>query len=154
MNELRSAAIPTAEEAKGWIGERVTDIHGKPIGRLSEIWADPTTGQPAWLLIRFGGGADACTVVPLREASHGPRRVWVRLEREVIRNAPWVHQHSVLTPKAHADLARYYGLTKRSPEPTVRRQRETRRFAPRPAARTADGRAPAAVSAIAAGLVR
>ncbi len=88
MNELRSAAIPTAEEARGWIGERVTDIHGKPIGRLSEIWADPTTGEAAWLLVRFGGGADACTVVPLREASHGPRRVWVRLEREVIRSAP------------------------------------------------------------------
>ena len=140
MYELQSAATPTAAEAKHWIGKRVDDIHGKQIGRLSDIVEDPASGETIWMLIRYGPGGDACTLVPLREASRAPRRIWVRFSRDFVRNGPWIHRHTPMSARTGEEFARHYGLpvaagtsgvrpAPASEPPTSVRPR-TRRFAP------------------------
>jgi hypothetical protein len=134
MNELRSAATPDGQEAMRWIGMRVDDIHGKPIGRLSDVWNDPATNEPTWLLVRYGGGADACTLIPLREASRARKRVWVHFDRDFVRGGPWVHRHTKLSAKASAAFAAYYGLPVPASESKPRRGGGRFELRPRPVA--------------------
>lgn len=135
MYELRSAARPTTSDARGWIGKRVDDIHGKPIGRLSEVIADPSGGDLDWLLVRYGPGGDACTLIPLREAAQASRRIWVRFSKDFVRNGPWIHRHTPLSVRTGAEFARHYGLPVTSMAPAPKPKLRARRFAgPRPAA--------------------
>ena len=139
MYELRSAAKPTATDARRWIGKRIDDIHGKPIGRLSDVVEDPSTGEPIWMLVRYGPGGDACTLSPLREASPANRRVWVRYSRDFVRNGPWIHRHTPLSARTSAEFAHHYGLgpappaeptTSVRPRPGLEPRMLRRRFAP------------------------
>jgi hypothetical protein len=110
MRELQSTTAPTGAEARRWIGRRVDDIHGKPIGRLADVLDDPATGRARWLLVRYGPGAESCTLVPLREASQTDRRVWVDLDREFVRSGPWIHPNSPISARTSDEFARHYGL--------------------------------------------
>ena len=69
MYELRSATVPSLDEARDWTGARVDDIRGRHIGRLLDVLPDPMHEEPGWLMVRFSARADRCTLIPLRSAS-------------------------------------------------------------------------------------
>ena len=86
--ELRGGNKPSLNEALGWIGSRVDDIYGASVGRLEDVWIDPGTGVPRWLLIKEGRFGGRTTLIPFEDATAGAGHVWVPYEREVVRDAP------------------------------------------------------------------
>lgn len=111
MNELISGAAPTLDQALEWIGDRVEDIRGRPIGSLADVRSDPAQAEGRdWLVVRLSPATDACALVPLGQASHAGGRIWVDFPREFVHAGPCVRLGARLTPDLGTALARYYGL--------------------------------------------
>ncbi len=114
-HRLYGAERPGLEQARTWIGHRVTDTNGTGVGRLEDVWVDAHTGEPAWLLVRegrFGGGRHR--LVPFEAATEGGGRVWLPYRRDQIRSAPEIGTHSVLTASLGEKLHDHYGSRSRS----------------------------------------
>lgn len=106
--ELRGGSKPSLNEALGWIGSRVDDIYGANVGRLEDVWIDPGTGIPRWLLVkenRFGGRT---TLVPFEDATAGAGHVWVPYECDIVRDAPEIEAGAPLTQQGEAALRSHY----------------------------------------------
>lgn len=109
-HRLHGAARPNLEEAESWIGSRVTDSLGSGLGRLEGVWADPDSGEPAWLLIREGRfGSGRHRLVPFDGATAGGGQLWLPHERDVVRGSPVVAADAVLTPSLGERLRAHYG---------------------------------------------
>ena len=106
--ELRGGSKPTLNEALGWIGSRVDDINGVAIGRLEDVWIDPATGEPRWLLVKEGRFGGRSTLVPFDDAVPGDGHVWVPYERDVVREAPQVEPAVPLTQQVEMTLRNHY----------------------------------------------
>lgn len=106
--ELRGGGKPSLNEALGWIGSRVDDIYGIAIGRLEDIWIDPATGEPRWLLVKEGRFGGRSTLVPFEDVTSGEESVWVPYERDVVREAPQVEPAVPLTQQVEATLRNHY----------------------------------------------
>lgn len=107
---LRGGAKPSLNDALGWIGSRVDDSSGNPVGRLEDVWIDPGTGAPRWLLVHKGGPGERSTLVPFGDAATGAGRLWIPYERDVVIGAPDVDPGAPLTQQAEADLRRHYAM--------------------------------------------
>jgi hypothetical protein len=106
--ELRGGSKPSLNEALGWIGSRVDDIYGAAVGRLEDVWIDPGTGIPRWLLVQKGGIGGRSTLIPFEDANAGAGHVWIPYERDVVADAPEVDPAAPLTQQAEAGLRRHY----------------------------------------------
>lgn len=106
--ELRGGSKPSLNEALGWIGSRVDDIYGAAVGRLEDVWIDPGTGVPRWLLVQKGGIGGRSTLIPFEDANAGAGHVWIPYERDVVADAPEVDPAAPLTQQAEAGLRRHY----------------------------------------------
>lgn len=106
--ESRGGKRPSLSEALGWIGSRVDDVYGAGIGRLEDVWIDPGTGAPRWLLVKEGRFGGRTTLIPFEDATPGPGHVWVPYELEVVRSAPEVEAGSPLTQQLEAALRRHF----------------------------------------------
>jgi sporulation protein YlmC with PRC-barrel domain len=106
--ELRGGSKPSLNEALGWIGSRVDDINGVAIGRLEDIWIDPATGEPRWLLVKEGRFGGRSTLVPFDDAVPGDGHVWIPYERDVVREAPQVEPAVPLTQQVEMTLRNHY----------------------------------------------
>ena len=106
--ELRGGNNPGLNEALAWIGSRVDDIYGADVGRLEDVWIDPGTGAPRWLLVsesHFGGRT---TLIPFEDATAGAGHVWVPYESEIVRGAPEIEPGAPLTHQVEASLRAHY----------------------------------------------
>lgn len=109
--ELRGGSKPSLNEALGWIGWRVDDIYGANVGRLDDVWIDPGTGSPRWVLVgegRFGGRS---TLIPFEDATAGAGHVWVPYERDIVRAAPEVEAGAPLTQELETALRAHYSAS-------------------------------------------
>ena len=106
--ELRGGNKPSLNEALGWIGSRVDDIYGASVGRLEDVWIDPGTGVPRWLLVKEGRFGGRSTLVPFSDATAGAGHVWVPYERDVVREAPQIKPGVPLTQQVEATLRNHY----------------------------------------------
>ncbi len=106
--ELRGSSKPGLNEALGWIGSRVDDVYGASVGRLEDIWIDPGTGDPRWLLVKEGRFGGRSTLIPFEDASAGAGHVWVPYERDVVRGAPEVEPGAPLTQQVESALRDHY----------------------------------------------
>jgi len=106
--ELRDASKPNLNEALGWIGSRVDDIYGVGVGRLEDVWIDPGTGTPRWLLVTEGGFGGRTTLIPFEDATAGADHVWIPYERDVVREAPEVEPGAPLTQQVESALRAHY----------------------------------------------
>ena len=106
--ELRGGSKPSLNEALGWIGSRVDDIYGANVGRLEDVWIDPGTGAPRWLLVKEGKFGGRTTLIPFEDATAGAGHVWVPYEREVVRGAPEIAPGAPLTQHVEASLRNHY----------------------------------------------
>ena len=102
--ELRGGSKPSLNEALGWIGSRVDDIYGANVGRLEDVWIDPGTGAPRWLLVKEGKFGGRTTLIPFEDATAGAGHVWVPYEREIVRTAPEIAPGAPLTQHVEATL--------------------------------------------------
>ncbi|MEZ5154731.1 MAG: PRC-barrel domain-containing protein [Solirubrobacterales bacterium] len=106
--ELRGGNKPSLNEALGWIGSRVDDIYGAAVGRLEDVWIDPGTGAPRWLLVKEGRFGGRSTLVPFSDATAGAGHVWIPYERDVVREAPQIEPGVPLTQQVEATLRNHY----------------------------------------------
>jgi sporulation protein YlmC with PRC-barrel domain len=106
--ELRGGGKPSLNEALGWIGFRVDDVYGSAIGRLEDVWIDPATGEPRWLLVKEGRFGGRSTLVPFSQATPGDDNVWIPYERSVVREAPQIEPGVPLTQQVEATLRNHY----------------------------------------------
>lgn len=106
--ELRGGSKPSLNEALGWIGSRVDDIYGANVGRLEDVWIDPGTGVPRWLLVKEGRFGGRTTLIPFEDATAGAGHVWVPYEREIVRRAPEIEPGAPLTHQVEASLRSHY----------------------------------------------
>ena len=106
--ELRGGNKPSLNEALGWIGSRVDDVYGASVGRLEDVWIDPGTGVPRWLLVKEGRFGGRSTLVPFSDATAGAGHVWVPYERDVVREAPQIKPGVPLTQQVEATLRNHY----------------------------------------------
>ncbi len=106
--ELRGGNKPSLNEALGWIGSRVDDIYGAAVGRLEDVWIDPGTGAPRWLLVKEGRFGGRSTLVPFGDATAGAGHVWIPYERDVVREAPQIEPGVPLTQQVEATLRNHY----------------------------------------------
>jgi sporulation protein YlmC with PRC-barrel domain len=113
--ELRGGNKPSLNDALGWIGSRVDDIYGTGVGRLEDVWIDPGTGAPKWLLVKEGRFGGRTTLIPFEDATAGAGHVWIPYERDVVRDAPAVTPGAPLTQAVESSLrAHYAGHSARS----------------------------------------
>ena len=82
--ELRGGNNSSLNEALRWIGSRVDDIYGTSVGRLEDVWIDPGTGVPSWLLVKEGRFGGRTTLIPFGDATAGAGHVWVPYEQEIV----------------------------------------------------------------------
>jgi len=107
--ELRGGGKPSLNEALGWIGSRVDDVFGSAIGRLEDVWIDPATGEPRWLLVKEGRFGGRSTLIPFDQATPGDENtVWIPYERSVVREAPQIEPGVPLTQQVEATLRNHY----------------------------------------------
>lgn len=106
--ELRGGNKPSLNEALGWIGSRVDDIYGANVGRLEDVWIDPGSGVPRWLLVKEGRFGGRTTLIPFEDATAGAGHVWVPYEREIVREAPEIEPGAPLTHQVEAALRGHY----------------------------------------------
>lgn len=130
--ELRGGNRPSLNEALGWIGSKVDDIYGASVGRLEDVWIDPGTGAPKWLLVKEGRFGGRTTLIPFEDATAGAGHVWIPYERDVVREAPAVAPGAPLTQSVEATLRSHYTANKPT-TPTQRGRGQTAAPAPPPA---------------------
>lgn len=106
--ELHGGGKPKLNEALGWIGSRVDDVYGAQVGRLEDVWIDPGTGAPRWLLVNEGRFGGRTTLIPFEDATAGAGHVWVPYERDVVSAAPAVVAGAPLTQQVEAALRTHY----------------------------------------------
>lgn len=116
--ELRGGNKPSLNDALGWIGSRVDDIYGTGVGRLEDVWIDPGTGAPKWLLVKEGRFGGRTTLIPFEDATAGAGHVWIPYERDVVRDAPAVTPGAPLTQAVETALRAHYS----NHSPTTPRQ--------------------------------
>mgnify|MGYP000044065691 CR=1 FL=1 len=138
--ELRGSARPTLQQALRWIGSRVDDIYGASIGKLEDIWMDPDSGEPLWLLVRDGRIGGRHTLVPFAQAASGAGHVWIPFEREVVRGAPAVRPSAPLSHELSDTLRRYYADNGHPVDDSRPRAEEALRSSPEPAPARAEVR--------------
>ena len=100
----------SAEEALGWVGHKLDDLGGTPIGRIEEILVEPDSNEPTWLLVKVGRIGGRRTAVPFEMAAAGVGRVWVPYPRATIRSAPAVGRGTGLEPELEDELRRHYAV--------------------------------------------
>jgi sporulation protein YlmC with PRC-barrel domain len=127
--ELRGGSKPSLNEALGWIGSRVDDIYGASVGRLEDVWIDPGTGTPRWLLVKEGRFGGRTTLIPFEDATAGAGHVWVPYERDVVRDAPEIEPGAPLTQAVETELRAHYAS--RSPSAVSHRAHAAQPAAPR-----------------------
>jgi uncharacterized protein (TIGR02271 family) len=81
---------------------------GEKIGAARQVYADDTTGKPAWVTVRTGLFGTNETFLPLAEATLVSDGIAVPYSRAFVKNAPNVHEDGHLTPEQERELYAYY----------------------------------------------
>ncbi len=109
--ELRGGNKPSLDEALGWIGSGLDDIYGASVGSVEDVWIDPGTGAPRWLLVREGRFGGLSTLIPFNDATAGSGHLWVPYECDVVWAAPRIEPGVPLTRQVEATLSNHYATS-------------------------------------------
>ena len=101
--------LPDAEEASGWIGARVDDMNGTPVGRIESLLVDANAETPTWFVIRRGRFGRR-SAIPATFAAPGVGHVWIPFPRETIRTAPDVDPDGGFSREDERRLEDHFGL--------------------------------------------
>jgi len=86
-----AGALPSRDEAMGWIGAEVAAVDGATVGQVQGFYVDSASGEPAWLIARLGRRRNTRVVaVPMSGCAGAPFGVWVAQRGEAMRGAPAV----------------------------------------------------------------
>lgn len=106
------AELPSAAEAREWVGFRLDDVAGSGAGRIQAVFCDAESGDPAWVAAKLGRFGKTIAI-PFRDCAAGAGHVWVPYERDELRAAPVVDALNPLTREQELAVAAHYGISER-----------------------------------------
>ena len=104
-----SAAPPSLDEARTWIGNGVDDLGGASVGQVHGLFVDADGGAPTWLIVKQGRVKPTLVAVPLRDCAAAAGRVWIAHDRDAIRRAPVVDPTRPLLREHELTISAHYG---------------------------------------------
>ena len=106
------AEMPTAEEAREWLGFRLDDVSGASVGNVKALFCDAESGEPAWVVAKLGRFGKTIPI-PFRDCAPGVGHVWVPYGRDDLRAAPGIDALNPLTREQELTVAEHYGISER-----------------------------------------
>lgn len=108
---MAEGARPTTAEAMGWLGADVAELGDSAVGQVQGFYVDAESGDPAWLIVRFGRRRRARVVaVPFSNCAGAPFGVWVGQEGDAIRSAPVVDPTRPLRREHELTICAHFGI--------------------------------------------
>ena len=104
--------LPTADDAREWLGFRLDDVSGAGVGSVKTVFCDAESGDPAWVVAKLGRFGKTIPV-PFRDCAAGAGRLWVPYGRDELRAAPGVDPLNPLTREQELAVAEHYGISER-----------------------------------------
>jgi hypothetical protein len=104
-----SAAPPSLEEARTWIGNAVDDLGGASVGQVHGLFVDAGSGAPTWLIVKQGRVKPTLVVAPMRDCAAAAGRVWIAHDRDLIRRSPVVDPTRPLLREHELTISAHYG---------------------------------------------
>ena len=101
--------LPSLDDARRWVGQRVDGMGSRPIGRVSGIHVDAEDSEPRWVVVRLGpmGGH---TALPFEHVAEGSGRLWAAYERGWVREALRFKPDEALTCDQELQLCAHWGI--------------------------------------------
>lgn len=106
------------------IGATATGPDGDKIGKIGQVYLDNTTGQPTWVTVSTGL-LRRQSFAPLAGAEPSQDGVVLRVEKDLIKDAPSVEDDGQLQPEEEQALYDYYASYLGGPAPTADTATET-----------------------------
>ncbi|WP_349885759.1 PRC and DUF2382 domain-containing protein (plasmid) [Microbacterium sp. WHRI 7836] len=91
------------------IGATVTDTDGNKIGKVGQIYVDPTSGRPNWATVATGLFGTSESFVPLDQADAVDGDLRVPYAKDFVKDAPRINAGTDLTDNEQDELYTYYG---------------------------------------------
>src|SRR4051794_20515468 len=104
-------------EIAGLPGATVRDLDGNKIGKVTHVYLNDSTGQPAWATVKTGLFGTRSSFVPLAAGRLEGADLVVDTTKDAVSGAPQVDEDEHLSPAEEAELYRYYGLETGAPDP-------------------------------------
>lgn len=106
-----AATTPSLQEAMTWVGTEIADADGAKAGVVEGFFLDSESGEPAWLIARFGKRRRTRLVaVPLRDCAGAPFGVWAAQPLSAIRTAPMVDPTRPLRREHELAICSHFGI--------------------------------------------
>jgi len=112
--------MPELAEVATWVGHRVDDVYGARVGRVEDVYVDPETGAPHWLLTKVSRFGEEHALVPIDDTIAGAGHVWVPYERELIKRSGVHGKGAPLHKERELELCSLFGIPARAHEVTGR----------------------------------
>jgi uncharacterized protein (TIGR02271 family) len=106
--ERQNTSMISEQNIAGLIGADVVDTDNDRIGKVGQIYVDPSSGRPLWATVRTGFFGTSESFVPLEDATDTGEALQVPYSKEIVKNAPRVDADSELTDAEQDDLYAYY----------------------------------------------
>jgi hypothetical protein len=101
---------PDNAEAAAWQGHDMIGSDGEKIGRITQIYEDPESGQAQWATVSSGLFGTKSNFVPLTGAVMAGKAVRVEVTKLQVKDAPGVEADDDLSPQEEQHLFEYYGV--------------------------------------------
>ena len=108
--------MPELAEVAQWVGHRVDDVYGARVGRVEDVYVDPETGTPHWLLAKVARFGDDHALVPIDDTIAGAGHVWVPYERELIKRSGAHAKGMPIQKERELELCSLFGIPARADE--------------------------------------
>jgi hypothetical protein len=108
--------MPELAEVAQWVGNRVDDVYGARVGRVEDVYVDPETGSPHWLLAKISRFGEDHALVPVDDTIAGAGHVWVPYERELIKRSGQHGKGTPLHKERELELCSLFGVPARADE--------------------------------------
>jgi uncharacterized protein (TIGR02271 family) len=93
-----------------WVGRTAVDPDGEKVGKIHDVYADDTSGQPEWLALTTGFFGTRVSLVPLAAASMSGDEVCVAYGKDLIKDSPHVDAAGHLTSQEEQQLFAHYRM--------------------------------------------
>jgi uncharacterized protein (TIGR02271 family) len=97
-------------DAYQWQGRTMIGADGGKIGKISEIYDDPETGEPEWATVSSGLFGTKSNFVPLAGASPEGEDVRAQVTKDQVKDAPGVEADRELSEQEERRLFEHYGV--------------------------------------------
>jgi uncharacterized protein (TIGR02271 family) len=97
-------------DAYQWQGRTMVGSDGEKIGKISEVYEDPQTGNPEWATVSSGLFGTKSNFVPLAGASPDGEDVRAQVTKDQVKDAPGVENDGELSEPEERRLFEHYNV--------------------------------------------